>query len=70
MFIISAPGEFHSICEDELKMFIALSGWYILHVFVLLGWLNLILKEWLTISRGAEPHAQNANHENRKNITG
>ena len=38
-------------------------------MFVLLGWLNFTLKEWLTISRGAEPHAQNANHENRKNIT-
>ena len=36
-----------------------------LHVFVLLGWLNFILKEWLTISRGAEPHAQKANLENR-----
>ena len=27
MFIISAPGEFHSTYEDELKMIIALSGW-------------------------------------------
>ena len=36
---------------------------------VLLGWLNFILKEWLTISRGAEPHAQNPNLENQKKIT-
>ena len=33
-------------------------------------WLfNFILKEWCTISRGAEPHAQKANLENRNNIT-
>mgnify|MGYP000542252909 CR=1 FL=1 len=31
----------------------------------LIGWLNFILKEWLTISRGAEPHAQK-----RKRIKG
>ena len=33
----------------------------VLYIFVLLGWLNFILKEWLTISRGAEPLAQKAN---------
>ena len=36
---------------------------------VLLGWLNLILKEWLTISRGAEPSAQNPNSKTEKYIT-
>ena len=42
----------------------------------LLGCLNFILKKWLTISRGAEPHAQNPNsktekgkHKNVKNKT-
>ena len=38
-------------------------------IFVLLGLLSFMLKEWLTISRGAEPHARKANFENRKNIT-
>ena len=37
-------------------------------LFYLTGWI-FKLKEWLTISRGAEPHAQKANLENRKNIT-
>ena len=37
-----------------------------LYVCVLLGWLNFILKEWLTISRGAEPHAQNPNSKTEK----
>ena len=31
--------------------------------FCLIDWLNFILKEWLTISRGAEPHAQKADDE-------
>ena len=35
-------------------------------MFCLIGWLNFILKEWLTISRGAKPHAQKAKLENRK----
>ena len=35
-------------------------------MFCLIGWLKFILKEWLTISRGAEPHAQKAKLENRK----
>jgi hypothetical protein len=30
---------------------------------IILGLLNFILKEWCTISRGAEPHAQKANDE-------
>ena len=38
-------------------------------LFCLISWLNFILKEWLTISRGAKPHAQQAKHENRKQIT-
>ena len=29
--------------------------------FVLLGWLNFILKGWPTIGKGAEPSAQNLN---------
>ena len=35
----------------------------------LIGWLNCILKEWLTIHRGAEPHAQNSNSKNEKKVT-
>ena len=31
--------------------------------FIILGLLNFILKEWCTISRGAEPHAQKADDE-------
>ena len=31
--------------------------------FVLLGWLNFILKEWLTIIRGANPYCQNINQK-------
>ena len=31
--------------------------------FIIFGLLNFILKEWCTISRGAKPHAQKANHE-------
>ena len=38
-------------------------------MFCLIGWLNFILKEWLTISRGAEPSAQKAKLENRNRIT-
>ena len=40
----------------------------LIYVF-LLSWSNFILKEWLTISRGAEPSAQNPKLENRKKIT-
>ena len=32
----------------------------------LLGCLNSILQTWLTISRGAEPHAQNPNSKTEK----
>ena len=35
-------------------------------MFCLIGWLNFILKKWLTISRGAEPHAQNPNSKTEK----
>ena len=32
-------------------------------LLIILGLLNFILKEWCTISRGAEPHAQKVNDE-------
>ena len=38
--------------EDELENIIVLSGWFKNNIFifvVLLGWLNCILKEWLTM---------------------
>ena len=41
-----------------------------LYLFVLLGWFNFILKEWLTISRGAEPYAQNQSRKLKKDKNG
>ena len=43
--------------RDELKII------PLYYFCVVLGLLNFILKEWCTISRGAEPHAQKANDE-------
>ena len=51
VFISSSPGEFHSTYD------------YCFGFLIILGLFNFILKEWCTISRGAEPHAQKANDE-------
>ena len=50
--VFISPGEFHSTYDYTLYIFL-----------IIFGLLNFILKKWCTISRGAEPHAQKANHE-------
>ena len=50
--VFISPGEFHSTYDYTLYIFL-----------IIFGLLNFILKKWCTISRGAKPHARNANVE-------
>ena len=51
-------------CNDFLAHGVhKLLAWRSLYFFIILGLLNFILKEWCTISRGAEPHARKAYDE-------